>query len=310
MPGSTFALYSPDTATFHSAMPDEGPSNARRLARRITAGRHADVRDARAPLTPYLAELQGPTTLPTSSGPDGTFAIATYNVHRWTGVRGGRAFTPEKAFAVLDELDADVIALQEVLRPFEGPDPLADLADHLGYALAFVCTRLHRRGELGNAVLARWPVAAALAIDLTFGRLEQRAALAAQFRTAQGPLTIAAAHLALVDRTRTRQVQALLDHPHLAEGPVVLLGDVNAWRKRGAAVKHLDREFLTRHHNADWPASWPSVRPVLALDRVYSRGAHLEGLQAHLSPAARKGSDHLPIVATVVLDGADEQPKD
>src|SRR5690606_27918789 len=272
------------------------------LTRRIRSGRYADERARRAPYVPYLAELQGPPEPSTEAGPNGRFTIATYNVHRWTGVRGGRAFAPEKTFAVIDELEAEVIAPQGELRPFGAPDRLGELAERVGYAVAFACARLHRRGELGNAVLARWPVSAAFAIDLTFGRLEQRSALAAQFRTDEGALTIAATHLALVDRTRTRQVQSLLSHPQLSNGPSVLLGDMNAWRKRGRAARDLDREFLSRHHNAAWPPSYPSVRPTLALDRAYARGAWLVDLHAHDSPAARKGSDHLPICATVLLE--------
>lgn len=277
------------------------PDSKRSLPFRFNGGPHAEERARRAPYVPYLAELQGPPTLPTEPGPDGRFSIATYNVHRWAGVRGGRAFAPEKSFTVLDELKADVFALQEVLRPFDGPDPLMDLAERLGYSVAFVCTRMHRRGELGNAVLARWPASAAFAIDLTFGRLEQRAAIATQFRTQDGPITIAATHLAIVDRTRTRQVQSLLAHPQLTSGPVILLGDMNAWRKRGQAARDLDREFIARHHNEAWPPSYPSVRPTLALDRAYARGAQLIDLRAHDSAAARKGSDHLPVCATVVL---------
>src|SRR5690606_9527237 len=189
VPGSRFPGYSsgwsPAPAVTYKPRPQRSPMPTDKrppLTRRIRSGRYADERARRAPYVPYLAELQGPPEPSTEAGPNGRFTIATYNVHRWTGVRGGRAFAPEKTFAVIDELEAEVIALQEVLRPFEGPDPLAELAERLGYAVAFVCTRLHRRGELGNAVLARWPVSAAFAIDLTFGRLEQRSALAAQFR--------------------------------------------------------------------------------------------------------------------------------
>ena len=255
------------------------------------------------PAPPYLAE--------TLAAPHGTDAgacgdrlrVATYNVHRWAGVRGGRAYKPERALDVLSELDADVIALQEVLRPFSGEDPLREAARRLDYHLAFVVTRLHKRGELGNAVLSRWPLAGALAIDLTFGRLEQRAALAVQLRTGGGPLTVAATHLALVDRTRARQVRALLDHPMLASGPAVLLGDMNAWRPT-AASRELDSAFRTRHHNEAWPPSYPSVRPVMALDRLYARGARLTDLAAHATPAARRGSDHLPVLATVEVGGA------
>ena len=254
-------------------------------------------------VAPYLAELlsaPGPVPVP-PLGPH--LSVATYNVHRWAGVRGGRAYRPERALDVLEELGSDIIALQEALRPYDAPDdPLQLAAERLGYHLAFVVTRLHKRGELGNAVLSRWPLSGALAINLSFGRLERRAALAVRVRGAhERSITIAATHLALVDRTRARQVRALLDHDNLANGPAVLLGDMNAWR-RTSASRNLDDAFAARHHNANWPPSYPSVRPVLALDRLYARGARVLTLTAHDSAAARKGSDHLPVVAELELD--------
>ena len=252
-------------------------------------------------VSPYLAELLAapPDALPDAIGR--RLSVASYNVHRWTGVRGGRRYDPDRAFAVVDELDADVLALQEVLRPFDGDDPLRELARRLGYHLAFVVTRLHKRGELGNAVLSRWPLSGALTIDLSFGRLERRAALAVRVSDDERSVQIAATHLALVDRTRARQVRHLLDHPHLADGPAVLLGDMNAWRPTKAS-RALDDHFRDRHHNADWPPSYPSVRPVLALDRLYARGARIVSLETHTSDAARRGSDHLPVVGTLELD--------
>ena len=252
------------------------------------------------PVSPYLAEL---LAAPASASPrplGRTLSVASYNVHRWAGVRGGRAYDPSRAVAVIDELGADVLALQEVLRPTNGDDPLREIAGRLGYHLAFVVTRVHKRGELGNAVLSRWPLAGALAIDLTFGRLERRAALAVSVRGGDRTVQIAATHLALVDRTRARQVEALLGHPQLVDGPVVLVGDMNAWRPTKAS-RALDDHFQARHHNDNWPASYPSVRPVLALDRLYARGATVERLGAHTSDAARRGSDHLPIVARLRL---------
>ena len=253
--------------------------------------------------SPYLAELRSAPG-PVEASPLGPrLTVATYNVHRWAGVRGGKAYEPDRALDVLDEVGSDIIALQEALRPFYQPDPLAAAAERLGYHLAFVVTRIHKRGELGNAVLSRWPLSGANAINLSFGRLERRAALAVRVQGSdERSITIAATHLALVDRTRARQVRALLDHPQLASGPAVLLGDMNAWR-RTSASRDLDDAFAGRHHNADWPPSYPSIRPVLALDRLYVRGAEVASLAAHESPAARRGSDHLPVVAELVLDG-------
>ncbi len=259
---------------------------------------------------PYLAQLVSPLgdAAPSPLGP--RLRVATYNVHRWAGVRGGRKYDPDRVLTVLGELGADVLALQEVLRPFENGDPVREAARMLGFHLAFVVTRIHKRGELGNAILSRWPLAGAEAIDLSFGRLERRAALAVRLTDGDDAtgLTVASTHLAIVDRTRTRQVEALLGHPHFDGGPAVLMGDMNAWRKTPAS-RGLDR-FAERHANRSWPASYPSPRPVMALDRVYARNAQIEDLHAHETPASRQASDHLPIVGTVVLNGKTDAARD
>ena len=52
-----------------------------------------------------------------------------------------------------------------------------------------------------------------------------------------------------------------------------------------------------------WPPSFPAARPVLALDRVYSRGVRLLDISTHDSPAARRASDHLPVLARIELPG-------
>ncbi len=248
---------------------------------------------------PYLATVRAPNEPRESVGPNGVLEVATYNVHRWTGPRGGTAWAPEMAAEVIAELDADVIALQEVLRPFESEDPLLALADSLGLYLASVSTRVHRRGELGNAILSRWPLTSVFTLDLSGSRLERRSAIAAQFARDENHVSIVATHLALVDRTRERQVHQLLDHPQL-QGPTVLLGDMNAWR-RCPATRRLEDELTQLHHNEAWPPTWPATRPVLALDRVYARGVRVAKVRTHQSTAARRASDHLPVVATVEI---------
>jgi endonuclease/exonuclease/phosphatase family metal-dependent hydrolase len=259
---------------------------ARGLVRRPPSGDEAHVGLVRAPRSPSAHGMMGRQ-----------ISVATYNVHRWTGLNGRGAADPARAGFVISELKADVIALQEVLRPFRGEDPLEAIADVLGLHVAFACTRLHRRGELGNAILSRWPMRGVSVHDLSFSRMERRLAVAAEFPYDGGVLDVLATHLALGDRTRHRQVRSLLDHPRFRSGPTLLLGDMNAWRQC-KATRVLEDEL---HHNLEWPASFPSARPVLSLDRIYSRGATIVSLQAHRSRAARSASDHLPIIAEVQL---------
>lgn len=245
---------------------------------------------------PFLSLVRSPPRPSIEPGPNGSFTVATYNVHRWTGLTGGRKWSPDLASDVLGEIGADVVALQEVLRPFDREDPLVAIADELGYHLAFVTSRVHRGGELGNAILSRWPLKGVLSLDLNFSRFERRSAIAAELAADHGLVAIVATHLALVDRTRAKQVRAILGHPQL-QGRVLLFGDMNAWRKC-RATRQLDRELTKRHHNQAWPATYPATSPMLALDRIYARGVHVKDLRSHQSAASRRASDHLPVVAT------------
>lgn len=238
--------------------------------------------------------------------------VATYNVHRWQGSNGRTKPDVARAGYVISELDADVVALQEVLRPFDGEgagdpyeDPLCMLCEELDLHLAFAVTRRHRHGQLGNAILSRYPITAISVLDISHSRIERRGALAAQIGHAGAGLGVVATHLSLVDRTRHRQIRSLMEHPALNAGPAVLMGDMNAWRKcKGSKV--LEAE-LGLHNNTDWPASFPAGRPMLSLDRIYTRNADVVQVAHHDTPAARKASDHLPIVAVVEVKAGDTE---
>ncbi len=298
-------------------MASEATAVARALTRRARDSSVARVRDlgnqARervaeslgATLEPHLCFVVSPRRpIPPVIMPD-FVRVATYNVHRWQGASGRTMPDVARAGFVISELDADVIALQEVLRPFEpdGDDPLGLLCDELDLHLAFAVTRSHRRGQLGNAILSRFPITAISVIDISHSPIERRGALAAQVGHAGAGLGVVATHLSLIDRTRHRQVKTLLEHPQMNSGPSILMGDMNAWRNCKGS-KELEYS-LNLHDNIAWPPSFPSGRPMLALDRIYTRGAAVANVRHHDSPAARKASDHLPIVADVVVEKAE-----
>jgi len=308
---------------------------AREMARRARERSVARVRSlghqARAavppPLEPHLCFVQSPRRPIPPLAMSESVRVATYNVHRWQGANGRARPDIARAGYVISELDADVIALQEVLRPFpgatatagragdptgllgpDGEDPLGRLCEELDLHLAFAVTRQHRHGQLGNAILSRYPITAISVLDISFSRIERRGALAARVGNAELGLGIVATHLSLVDRTRHRQVESLLAHEALNSGPAILMGDMNAWRKCKGSVA-LDSS-LGLHHNFDWPASFPSTRPMLALDRIYTRNAAVVEIEEHDTPAARKASDHLPVVARVALEKTGEAEVD
>jgi endonuclease/exonuclease/phosphatase family metal-dependent hydrolase len=275
------------------------PGGFRVRGPRQVAARVAKARPDALPLAPNVCLVRAPRHAASAAPMGSELTVATYNVHRWTGLNGRRDPDPARAAFVISELGADVIALQEVLRLETEEDPLERLADALGLFLAFAATRIHRFGALGNAILSRWPIPTVSTLDLSFSRLEKRLAVAASFDAPAGALAVVATHLALVDRTRHQQVQSLLEHPQLRTGSAILLGDMNAWRQC-RATRALDAA-LGAHDNQAWPSSFPAARPVLALDRIYARGARIVEIHAHDSLAARRASDHLPVVAHVEL---------
>src|ERR1700730_14771257 len=84
--------------------------------------------------------------------------IATYNVHKCQGMDG--RVRPQRIAEVLAHVNADVVALQEVLSFGENGDldQARFLAQELGYSYALGENRKHRGAAYGNVMLSRLPV--------------------------------------------------------------------------------------------------------------------------------------------------------
>ena len=221
--------------------------------------------------------------------------IATYNVHRCIG-RDGR-FDPERTLAVLRELDADAIALQELLwQPADALHLLQEFALKLGYVALAGPTLLQATGHYGNAVLTRLAVRETEAIDLSVPGREPRGALDALLDTAGGPLRLVATHLGLRPYERRMQMRRLLARLRAAASATVLLGDLNEWFLWGRPLRWLHAHF----GRTPAPPTFPARGPLLALDRIWVEPrALLRELRPHASPLARVASDHLPLRAVL-----------
>ena len=227
----------------------------------------------------------------------GTLTIASYNVHRAIG--NDRRSNPQRILSVLREIDADVIALQEVEAHDGGSDMLAWLAVQLGFHAIAGTTLLRHDGHYGNGLLTRLPVRARQICDLTWRGREPRGAIAADI-DCEGPrLRVVATHLGLRPAERRDQVQQLLQlfKEHSRERSV-LIGDLNEWFLWGRPLRRLHRHFEATPSLATFPARLP----VLALDRIWTHPrSMLRRLQVHKTPLSRAASDHLPLVATLEL---------
>ncbi|NKC30532.1 EEP domain-containing protein [Roseomonas sp. BU-1] len=228
--------------------------------------------------------------------------VASYNVHKCVGT--DRRFDPARIAAVIGELGADLVAVQEADRRFGRRTGLLDVAAlerDTGLVPLPVSDLPDGHGWHGNALLVR-PGTPARIRRLALPGAEPRGALVAELDLPAGRLRVVAAHLGLLRSSRTAQAIAILRA--LAEDrhpvPTLLLGDLNEWRP-GARSSLRAFEPLFGRAGPGTP-SFPARMPVLALDRIlgWPRGL-VHGVRAHESGLARVASDHLPLTAFVRL---------
>lgn len=251
-----------------------------------------------AVLPPRAAELLFPAAHERAA----KIVAATYNVHKCVGTDG--RFDPGRIAAVIAEIDADVLALQEADRRTglrHGLLDLERLAADSGLTLVPVAIRPASHGWHGNALFVRGGSVSRIR-RITLPQAEPRGAVMAEVDLPAGRLRVVAAHLGLLKRSRRQQTAALLQALDRAEPmPTLMMGDFNEWRpgRPDCPLAELEPFFGP---TIDHYPSFPSRRPIFALDRIlgWPRGV-IEGITVHDTPLARLASDHLPLKALIDL---------
>ncbi len=226
--------------------------------------------------------------------------VASYNIHRCMGADGVRS--PERIADVIRELDADIVALQEVESRM-GMDADAHQLNYLAQVTGFVAvagpTVLRPDSHYGNALLTRLPVLAVRRLDLSVRGFEPRGALDVDLDAGGEPLRIISTHLGLRHRERREQVARLLGvlEQH-TDRRLLLLGDINEWVPGSRTLGRLH----ARLGQSPAPRTYPARRPLFALDRVWASPREIiADLARHDTALARVASDHLPVTARVCI---------
>ncbi|WP_240048358.1 endonuclease/exonuclease/phosphatase family protein [Crenalkalicoccus roseus] len=241
---------------------------------------------------------------PSGARREGDLRVASYNIHKCVGTDG--RFDPGRIAAVVGELRADLVALQEVDRRFGRRTGLLDIAAierESGLVPLRVSDLPDGLGWHGNGLLVR-PGTRARLHRMALPGAEPRGAVVAELTLpcGRGPIRVVAAHLGLLRRCRLRQAACILET--ITQGPdmpTLLLGDLNEWRPGGRSV--LQALSPVFGPVPDGPPSFPARLPVLALDRILGCRRLVVGpVEVHDSPLARVASDHLPLKAWVRLE--------
>lgn len=227
--------------------------------------------------------------------------FASYNIHKAVGL--DRRRDPDRILAILNEIGADVIALQEADRRYgrrETVLPLAAIEGHTPYHPVPLALRPDSIGWHGNALLVRRGIDVAEAAVVPLPTLEPRGAIRADLIAQGRRLRVVGMHLDLSGLRRRQQVRSILAHVTGcdAASPTVLMGDFNEWTRHGGCFHELARGWQVLAPGR----SFPSRRPVAQLDRIVASDEwHIAGTGVHHSALAARGSDHLPVWARLAL---------
>ena len=217
-----------------------------------------------------------------------TFRVATFNVHHCAGLDG--RVDIERTAQVINALDADLVALQELDEGMERSgrvDQPAELERLIGMRMTFHPTLERGGGRYGIAIASRSGGGPFEYRPLRrVGDEEPRGYLVGPWNG----VTVLATHLSLRPEPRDLQTAELIKVARGIHGPVLLLGDLNQslWRLRRVvrgrfSVGLIPRRTMVRR--------WWSQRDHI----VGGGGLRVAGRFVRRTSA----SDHLPLAAEV-----------
>ncbi|MBS0336284.1 MAG: endonuclease/exonuclease/phosphatase family protein [Proteobacteria bacterium] len=236
--------------------------------------------------------------------------VATLNIHKGLSLFNRRMVIHELREG-LARLGADIVFLQEVQGLHEknalrfGGWPQAAQHEFLAgdeWQHAYGRNAVYEHGHHGNAILSRFPIVSFDNHDVSNHRFESRGLLHCRIAVPgmDLPLDCACIHLSLDERGRRRQIEAMATHLSVPrDAPMIVAGDFNDWRHSasGAMSRRLGLEEVSVTHSGKPARTFPSIMPVLRLDRIYVRGFEVLGAQAHRGAPWRILSDHLALSA-------------
>jgi endonuclease/exonuclease/phosphatase family metal-dependent hydrolase len=250
-----------------------------------------------------------------------SITVASYNMRKAIGI--DRKRNPHRVLDVLQEIGADVVALQEADKRFGGRASAVprELFDEHGLYKPVLLGIRHKRalekarqqaerifkvdtrniGWHGNALLVKRDVEILDCATIELPTFEPRGAVMAELLLpGDRPLRVVGMHLDLSGLWRRRQMRAILEMigKRAQDMPTVLMGDTNEWRIAGGCLKDLPPDFRI----APTGASFHSRHPIASLDRIIVGGdIRIDAAGVHRSDSARRASDHLPVWARLTL---------
>lgn len=241
-----------------------------------------------APRSAVLIAPQLVASCDDSSSLGRPIVMANYNIKSgmWTSL--------EEVGDVLESLNADVIALQEVdhlMKRTGDVDQSATLAERLGMERVFVGAQDRDGGTYGIALLSKLPIARADRFDLPdAGGVEPRVVADVDVCAAGKPLRVLSTHTDFTPWAADAHAKAIAEYLG-NDDDVVVLGDFNATPEKDGIRSLIERPlFDALGMFAEGPTFEGQGRIDYILTDRKVTGARIVDVDA---------SDHRPVFATV-----------
>jgi endonuclease/exonuclease/phosphatase family metal-dependent hydrolase len=229
--------------------------------------------------------------------------VITYNIRKGKGPNGRSPIEMAAIGKALARHDADLVLCQEVFHCARtGASQSRHLADAIGMQGYYGANKFRYVGHHGNSTFTRLEVDKFVNHDISTNRIERRGALYVRLLANERPLHVFNVHLGLNGWQRLSQIKQIGDlMKELARPrePVLLAGDFNDWRLE------LDRHIIhgLGFDNAlgktppESSRTWHARRPLLSLDRIYTRNLDVHRAGRFDGDPWSELSDHLPLFA-------------
>ncbi len=235
-----------------------------------------------------------------------TLRVLSYNIHKGFSLR--RKFILDSIRASIQQTGANLVFLQEVqgehknhaakIINWPSENQLEFLADTVWPHFAYGKNAIYEHGHHGNGIMSQFPILMHENIDISNNRYERRGLLHATIALPNvQDIHLICVHLDLLESGRRNQTSRIISRieSHVPpEAPLVLAGDFNDWSEKATSqlksVLHLDEVFLTQ--TGQHAKSYPSLFPMLPLDRIYFRHLHPKKAKCFTGNPWSKLSDH------------------
>lgn len=223
--------------------------------------------------------------------------VVTYNIRHGLGIDA--KVDLGRILDILRISEADIMSLNEVDR-YKRRSGFTDQARYLARSLKMYYRFGPAYGRLfaqsGNALLSKFPILKSWIVHLPSTR-EPRVALKALIRTEHSDVKCICTHLGLSSEERFIQSRELMKIASEEEGPLILMGDLNAL-PRSPEVMMLSQRLIDTMSDND-QATFPSLDPQERIDYVFiSKNCAIINANTIKSLA----SDHLPVIAVMEVE--------